>query len=156
MKREISLKKAEAGDYVIYLDENGLPSPRFMQVDTQSLLNANKSIKMGRMCLAIPIVGFRQSLSGGLQGEIERDILESENVELMDFRVSSMPETGVPGGLRRVLTSIIDFSIEKPTEDPANPSTKKIGLAFKLHRGSYATVLLREFLKPLDIVKAGF
>ena len=108
------------------------------------------------MCLAMPIVGFRQSLSTGLQGEIEREILERENVNLMDFRTSLMPEIRAPGGLRPILAPIIDLSIEKPKEDSANPDRKEISFSFALHRGSYATVLLREFMKPFDIVEAGF
>ncbi len=108
------------------------------------------------MCLALPIVGFRQSLSDGLQGEIEREILEREGVSPADFHISLMPEISVRGGLRTILAPIIDLSTGETTEDPANPSKMKTSFAFTLHRGSYATVLLREFMKPIDLTEAGF
>ena len=156
MKRNISLKEAQAGDYAVYLDEKGLPSTRFIQVEAQSLQDSNNQIKEGRMCLALPVVGFRQSLSSGLQGEIEREILERENVNLEDFRTSLMPEIRTRGGLRIILAPINGLSIEKPEEDPENPDRTKIRFAFGLQRGSYATVLLREFMKPADLVEAGY
>ena len=42
------------------------------------------------------------------------------------------------------------------------PKTKKIEgkqmmkLGFTLNRGSYATVVLREFMKPQDLIQAGY
>ena len=156
IKRSIPLNEAQAGDYAVYLDEKGLPSPSFMQVDAQSLQDVNKAINEGKMRLAIPVVGFRQPPSSEQQGEIEREILERENVNLMDFRTKFMPEIGVRGGLRPVLAPIVGIHIGKPKEDSANPARIEISFAFTLHRGSYATVLLREFMKPLDIVEGGF
>ena len=156
IKQGISLSEAQTGDYAIYMDEKGLPSPRFTTVDTQSLQNVNKAVIEGEMCLALPIVGFRQSLSDGLQGEIEREILEREGVSPADFCISLMPEISVRGGLRTILAPIIDLSTGETTEDPANPSKMKTSFAFTLHRGSYATVLLREFMKPIDMTEAGF
>ncbi|RLG97782.1 hypothetical protein DRO29_02415, partial [Candidatus Bathyarchaeota archaeon] len=39
---------------------------------------------------------------------------------------------------------------------PVNPSKFKVELDFTLLRGSYATVLLREVMKPRNVVEAGF
>ncbi len=73
-----------------------------------------------------------------------------------DFRVPQMPKISAPGRLRAVLASINSLSIEKPTRDQANRSKRQIRIGFMLPRGSYATVLLREFMKPRNLVKAGF
>ncbi len=107
-------------------------------------------------CVALPLVGFRQSISAGAQGEIEKEILEAENVKPNDFRVPQMPKISAPGGLRAVLASINSLSVEKPTRDQANRSKRQIRICFRLPSGSYATVLLREFMKPQNIVRAGF
>jgi tRNA pseudouridine13 synthase len=101
-------------------------------------------------------VGFEQPPSQGVQGEIEKEILEAENVDPQDFQISFMPEVSAPGMLRPILAPATNLSVEKASEDSANPSKRKIRLGFTLLRGSYATVLLREFMKPRDLIKAGF
>ncbi len=154
--RGISLSTAQGGDYVIRLDSRGLPIAGFMQVTVQSLQSVQKAIDENKMRIVIPLIGFEQNPSGGLQGEIEREILKTENLTPRDFKVSSTPEISAPGGLRTILTSVINLSIEDLSEDSANPSTRALKLGFMLHRGSYATVLLREFMKPRDLIRAGF
>lgn len=106
--------------------------------------------------MALPLIGFKQSVSRGEQGEIEKQILEKEGVALGNFRVSKMPEISSPGGLRIVLTPLIEMSIEKPIKDAANPKKKAVSLGFTLRKGSYATIIMREFIKPSDPIKAGF
>jgi tRNA(Glu) U13 pseudouridine synthase TruD len=51
---------------------------------------------------------------------------------------------------------MINLSIERAARDSGNSSKQEMQLNFTLHRGSYATVLMREFMKPLDLIKAGF
>lgn len=108
------------------------------------------------MRVAIPLVGFKQPPSRGVQGETEQEILETENVNPQNFRISFMPEASASGELRPILAPAINLSVEEASKDSANPSKRKTRLVFTLHRGSYATVLLREFMKPRDLIKAGF
>jgi tRNA pseudouridine13 synthase len=152
----ISLTKAQTGDYVVKLDSLGLPTASFIQVTAQSLQSLQKAIDENRMHIAIPLIGFEQNPSGGVQGEIEREILETENLTPKDFKVLSMPEISAPGGLRTILTPIINPSTEDLSEDSANKPKQALKLGFMLHRGSYATVLMREFMKPQDLIEAGF
>jgi tRNA(Glu) U13 pseudouridine synthase TruD len=67
-----------------------------------------------------------------------------------------MSEVSAPGGLRAVLTPLIDLVVDKPVEDAFDPPSCKLRLHFALHKGSYATVLLREFMKSQDPIEAGF
>jgi len=127
-----------------------------MQVTAQSLQTVKKGLKEGRMRIAIPLIGFKQPPSQGVQGEIEREILEIEKANPQNFYVSSMPEVSAPGALRTILAPTINLSFKEVSRDSANPSKRKVRLDFTLHRGSYATVVLREFMKPLDLIKAGF
>ena len=152
----VPLNKAQIGDYVIKLDSHELPTASFTQVTAQSLQSIQKATDENRMRMVIPLIGFKQHLSSGIQGEIEKEILETENLTFEDFKVSSMPQISAPGGLRIILTPIINLSIGELSEDLANPSSQVLKLGFMLHRGSYATVLLREFMKPRDLIKAGF
>jgi len=130
IKLSISLKEAQNGDYEV-------------KVDNQS-------------CLALPIVGFKQPLSSGAQGEIEKEILEEENLVPEQFRISVMPEISAAGGLRTALMPIKDLFLAKPSTDSVNPSRRKVEFGFILGKGSYATVVLREFMKSRNPVTAGF
>jgi len=157
MRQNISLSETQTGDYVVRLDNNGLPTTPLTQVTSTSIRGIKQALSRGEMRLALPIVGFKQPpSSGGVQGEIEREILETEDVAPSDFQVGHMPEISASGGLRTVLTSIADSSVERPVEDQVNPSKRTVRLNFMLLRGSYATVLLREFMKTRNPILAGF
>jgi tRNA pseudouridine13 synthase len=156
MRQGIPINEAQVGDYVVSLEKHGISTDEFTSVTTQSLSRVNKALNEGKMRVAIPLLGFKQNPSEGIQGEIEQEIIETENVVPRNFYVPLMPEISAPGRLRAILAPMIDLSIEGPTKDSANPPKQEIKLNFTLHRGSYATVLLREFMKPRDLIKAGF
>jgi len=156
IKLGVPLTEAQIGDYAVALDEHGLPTAKVMQATAQSLSDIDGALREGKMRLAIPLIGFKQSPSQGIQGEIEGKILENEGIASKDFKVSSMPETSATGELRTILTPVINFSAPEISKDPHNPSKRRVTLGFTLHRGSYATVLLREFMKPRNLIRAGF
>ena len=156
IRRGVSLNEAQIGDYVVKLDDHGLPTTDFMHVTASSLQTVKKALNEGKMRVAIPLVGFKQLPSQGVQGEIEQEILETENVNPQNFNISFMPEVTALGMLRAILAPAINLSVEESSKDSANPSKRKTRLGFTLHRGSYATVLLREFMKPRDLIKAGY
>jgi len=106
--------------------------------------------------LALPIIGFKQPSSSGIQGKIEKEILENEKIAPQQFRVALMPKISSSGGLRTALMPLIGLSIEKPINDDANSKKKMVSLGFTLKKGSYATIILREFMKPRNPLKAGF
>lgn len=156
IRRGIPLDEAQIGDYVMEIDDHGLPTTDFMQVTASSLQTVKKALNEGKMRVAIPLVGVKQPPSQGVQGEIEQEILETENVNPQNFHISFMPEVSASGVLREILAPAINLSVEEVSGDSGNPSKRKTRLGFTLHRGSYATVLLREFMKPRDLIKAGF
>jgi len=106
--------------------------------------------------VALPLIGYKQSISMGEQGKIEKQVLEEERVAPQDFKVPLMPEISSSGGLRTALTPLIDLNIEKPSKDNADPEKLMFSLSFSLRKGSYATTILREFMKPRNPIKAGF
>jgi len=156
IKRGMPLNDVLVGDYALELDGCGLPTGRASRVSESNLSQIREKMRRGEAALAIPLVGLKVEASGGVQGEIEREILSSEGVNPQDFRVECMPEATARGGFRRVLTPIINLQTSEASEDPVNPSKFKVELDFTLLRGSYATVLLREVMKPRNVVEAGF
>ncbi len=129
--------------------KNGLPLKKARQGEYKLKVN-------GDYCLALPLIGFRQSQSSGEQGEIESQIVQGENVTPNDFRISDKRELSSSGGLRAALTPVLDFTTESLGVGKTNLDRMGIALAFTLLKGSYATIILREFMKPRDPIDAGF
>jgi len=156
IRRGISLRDPQIGDYLVFLDEHGLPVRHGLIADFENLEEVQEAVKKGKMRVAIPLVGYRQPPSRGIQGEIERRILREEKVDPEDFNVASMSEVGAPGGLRTALAPIINFEFDEPSSDEENPLKGKVRCRFTLLRGCYATVFLREIMKPQNVLEAGF
>lgn len=153
----LPLNKAEVGDYVVNVERSGLPMIRMYRiVSSQKLCEINRVVKAGRMRLAIPIIGFKQATSRGIQGEIEVETLKKEGISLEDFKIPLMPEISAKGELRTALTELRNYSLYEISRDLANPSKYLAKLHFTLYRGSYATIFLREIMKPRNPIKAGF
>ena len=155
MKRGISLSDVTAGDYILKLDQKGLPTNEISKISLSTIRDAKCEVKMGRAAVALPLVGSNIKLSGGLEGEIEQEILEEEDVSPKDFNVKVMPELKTHGSFRRIMAPVLNFKIYEVSEDVIT-SKFKVKIGFTLQRGSYATILLREIMKPLDVVKAGY
>ncbi len=156
IRRGIPLNEPQVGDYVIRLDEHGLPTEEQDQVTTQNHQTMEEALKEGKICVAAPLVGPKQPTSEGLQGEIENEIFETENLVPEDFHISFMPEATAPGGVRAILNPVRNLVQEEISADAENPDKQMVKLGFTLNRGSYATVLLREFMKPQDLIEAGY
>ncbi|MGB8779484.1 MAG: tRNA pseudouridine(13) synthase TruD [Candidatus Bathyarchaeia archaeon] len=156
IKNGLMMNIAEAGDYVVNVEKSGVPlSKMYRTVSSETLAEINGAVRNGKVRLAIPLIGFRQHTSRGVQGEIESRILEEEGVSPHDFKVSEMQEMGSRGELRAIATPLLDFTLND-VSDAGDPQNRTIKVDFTLYRGSYATIVLREFMKPHDVVKAGF
>ncbi|MEM2691719.1 MAG: tRNA pseudouridine(13) synthase TruD, partial [Candidatus Bathyarchaeia archaeon] len=153
----LPINAAEVGDYVVKIETTGLPSQKLYEIASQMKIpEINSAIASGKMRLAIPLVGFRQRLTEGVQGEIEKQILKEEGIAPENFKIKGMPELSLKGGLRTALTTLKDFRVDEISRDHANPRRNMAKISFTLHRGSYATAFLRELMKPRNPVKAGF
>ena len=150
MKRGLPLNRAVEEDFVVAVERSGLPLTSMAKaVAAESLEATNASIAAGKLRVALPLVGAKQKLSGGVMGEIEAQILEAEGVDIQGEWLNELSREGGKGGLRTALTPVRDFQLQ-------HASSEGVGTSFTLLRGCYATVLLREIIKPTDPVAAGF
>lgn len=157
IKDGLPLNAAEVGDYVVNVEKSGVPLPTMHRTtSSETLAEINGAVRNGKVRLAIPLIGFRQHASQGVQGEIESKILEEEGVSPGDFKVSAMQEMGSRGELRAITTPLLDFTSNDVSDDAGDPQNRTIKVDFTLYRGSYATIVLRELMKPRDVIKAGF
>lgn len=95
---------------------------------------------------AIPLVGyaFRNDNRFSI---IVKKVMEEESVSMKDFYIKELQEVSVEGGFRQASMLCREFSYS------LNDSLET---KFVLNKGSYATILLRELMKPSDPIKAGF
>jgi len=156
IRRGIPLDEPQIGDYTIRLDEHGLPTEDYDQATATNLQTIEDAVKEEKMCVAAPLIGPEQPSSRGVQGEIEETILEAENVAPENFQLSFMPEATAEGRLRAVLNPVRNLLQEEIAADSENNEKQMIKLGFTLNRGSYATVVLREFMKPQNLIEAGY
>ncbi|MCW3993357.1 MAG: tRNA pseudouridine(13) synthase TruD [Candidatus Bathyarchaeota archaeon] len=157
IEKRLPLNRAKVGDYAVNVKRSGLPMLTMRRIaSTKTLAQINKAIQAGKMQLAIPLIGFKQHPSKGVQGEIEKQILQEEDIAMENFRIEAVPEISLRGGLRAATVPLNNFLLGEISEDYANPSKHKAKISFTLYRGSYATIVLRELMKPRNPIKAGF
>lgn len=95
----------------------------------------------------VQIVGYAYRDYGSRFDACVAEALEDEGVAPGQFYVGAMPEVSAEGGFRRPHLAVKDASCR------SEAGTAE--LSFTLARGEYATVLLREVLKPPDPALSG-
>jgi tRNA pseudouridine13 synthase len=99
-----------------------------------------------KMVPAIRMAGYTFQPGKGRFENITKAVLQEEGVAAKDFSIKEMQELGQQGGFRQAPLWCMDFSYNK------NP----LVVSFRLPKGSYATTLLREIIKPEDPIRSGF
>jgi tRNA pseudouridine13 synthase len=93
--------------------------------------------------LALPFVGYSYYKKTRFDYQISK-ILKQEEITPKDFFIKEMQEVSNEGGFRQAAIHCSDYSSYDTTVE------------FSLSRGSFATILLREIMKPKDPIIAGF
>ncbi len=95
---------------------------------------------------AIPLAGYAFRDDNRFSAMV-KNVMEEESVSMKDFYIKELQEISVEGGFRQASMLCREFSYS------LNDSLETM---FVLNKGSYATILLRELMKPSDPMKAGF
>ncbi|GAD52063.1 tRNA pseudouridine 13 synthase [Halarchaeum acidiphilum MH1-52-1] len=144
LERGLPFDRALAGDVVCFADTDGEPVlpdvDRTQRVTEGRVEVVNRHLERGRAFVTAPLVGTDTAFGEGEPGEIERAVCEDVGVEPEDF---DLPGSFDSTGTRRAILVRSDVAV---SYDP-------LTFDFALPKGSYATVLLREYLKsgPLDL-----
>ncbi len=93
--------------------------------------------------LAIPTVGYSYYKKTRFHFHISK-VLECEDVMPKDFYMKEMQEASNGGGFRNASVRVDDFS------------TDGSWASFSLSRGSFATIVMREIIKPAEPLQSGF
>jgi tRNA pseudouridine13 synthase len=93
--------------------------------------------------LALPFVGYSYYKKTRFDFQISK-ILRQEEITPKDFFIKEMQEVSSEGGFRQAAIHCTNYSSNHDVVE------------FSLSRGSFATVLLREIMKPDNPITAGF
>ena len=94
---------------------------------------------------AIRLIGYTFQPGKGRFDKITEEIMSNEGITAREFYIKEMQELSAQGGFRQAPLWSKDFTFRG-----------SLTVSFKLPKGSYATTLLRELIKPDDPVRAGF
>jgi tRNA pseudouridine13 synthase len=134
----LGLSTAHEGDLVMGIDDDGV---RVHKVSAANQAKVQRELELGRATLTAPLLGLTSPLATGLPGEVEESVLAANGMEAQDFRVRELPELASDGRRRSILQPVRGLEVTW-IDEPADPV-----FAFQLGKGSYATVVLREFMK---------
>lgn len=149
-------KRDGVGDYVVELDSHGLPSRVATRIALGDKIKVNEELRNGKKCFVLPVFGYKTEIPDTADGDVEREILSEEDVQLDDFYLPELKEFSSQGAFRPMIAPINDFDISRTLGDPLKPDRITVELEFSLRRGEYATILLREIMKPEEPMSTGF
>lgn len=140
LDRGLPFGRPVAGDVVCFADSDApgdlaLPDQQRTQQVTDARVDAvTRHCERERAFVTAPLVGTDTTFADGEPGELERQVCTAVGIEPADF---DLPGAFESTGTQRAILVRTDLDIQR---DP-------LRFSFRLPRGSYATVLLREYLK---------
>lgn len=142
----LSLNVAVPGDIVCFKNKEGLPDVSRTQCVTEDNLEGmNNLVKRKRAFVTAPLVGYDTPFASGIPGDIEKKVFKEAGIAVDNFRVPELAELA-SAGLRREVLLHCEPVAELSTDELNDGKTKAV-LTFMLPKGSYATTVLREYMK---------
>ena len=140
IRKGMSLREPEVGDLVLPLSKTNVPDhDNSILVSIDNLEKATRNAKEGKAFVSGLLYGTESVFADGRMGEIERKIIEAEEISKLDFQIVGLREASSKGSRREILSSYKDLAI--------NVGEGEATFQFTLTKGCYATTLMREFMK---------
>ncbi|MGC9517328.1 MAG: tRNA pseudouridine(13) synthase TruD [Methanomicrobiales archaeon] len=130
-RAKLGIDKYIEGDILIDNEEHLIHNFDIQKID--------EMIKNFQAHPTAPLYGTKVPFATGKIGEIEKNILSSENISKKDFEVPKMPKLGSHGLRRSIRFKIWDAS--------ATSTHEGLMVEFSIPKGCYATAVLREIMK---------
>ena len=169
LEEGLPLARPVVGDIVGRVDEKSqLDVNSCVVVQERTLNRIGRNCDLGRLMATGPLPGSEISTSEGTPGALEQATIDAEGLGDLSWEVEDVPRLSSKGTRRGLVAEFKEFSVDTvpiadgstlgsrwedgPTEeDRWHPEGACVRFRFTLGSGSYATVLLREFMKgPLS------
>lgn len=140
----LSLVEPGTGDWLLRVARDGtVPGRDPVPVTEDNLSEARTLAAQGKARLVGPLVGYSTPPLKGSGGEILETVLAEDSVTRDQFRLPKTPDIASAGNWRPFWCPAPAIDLAWDTSEP----DRALRFAFNLPRGTYATVLLREFTK---------
>jgi len=161
----LSISKPSVGDLVGRMDESSqLEISSLVEVEERTLQRIMRNCSMGRLAVTGQLPGSEMKKPSGEFAEIEKTVLQDMGLEDVTWIVERIGRLTTKGTRRALITSFSEFQYEAvPIAGPEtmgekwmkgvqdgerwHPEGACIRFRFTLPSGSYATTLLREFMR---------
>ncbi len=133
------------GDLVVPLNARGVPDHHeTVPVEAHNLERIDRRVRAGKAFVTGMIMGSESVPAGGPMGELERAVMEDNDILSGHFIVPEIPKLSSRGMRRELVAPAagLEFEIQHNC----------VRLSFSLYRGTYATCLLREFMKSRSLL----
>ena len=141
LAKELDISRYEAGDNWSEVTEDGLVTSRVRGVRDPTPSSPSSSVPM------VQLAGYAYRNYGSRFDSCLEEVMAQERVSAKEFYLKQMQEVSAEGGFRKPHIAIWDSSCAY--------SGDRADMSFTLAKGQYATVLLREVVKPADPAGAG-
>lgn len=142
LKRDLPIATPVPGDTVCFTENRGgitIPDTDRLQRVTEDRIDVvTRHCKRGRAYVTAPLIGADTTLGTGEPADLARSVLDEVDISPMG---GDLPEPYHSAGTRRPVFVRTDLEVEVQSK------TDSVTMDFALPKGSYATVLLREYLK---------
>lgn len=130
-RSKIGINKYFEGDIIIDKDEHWIHD-----IDEETI---EEDIQNFKLDPTAPLIGSKVPIAEGKQGQIEKKVIEEENITQESFACPKTPKLGSHGIRRAVRFKIEDTNVRQLDDG--------IEVEFFIPRGCYATSVLREIMK---------
>ncbi len=137
--KEYSILEPMTGDIIIPVKDGYPDLDREIPVTLDNIDTIKKRIEEKKAWISAILYGYNSEFSGGEQGRIEREVIEAENISKDMFKIKELPELSSKGFRRAMSENFKDLSYVTSDDSAV--------FKFYLNKGTYATSLLREFMK---------
>lgn len=152
-KKGFSLHTPVNGDVIALLEEERGPITRVKHVygAHEGFFDKylEEAIKLEKAVIVAPIIGHDTDLDEfPLVKSLSKELMEDEGISIEMFKNSDFNQHDFSGSFRAIATKPIGLKILELNNDEVFKCKKKLKIEFSLIKGSYATMLLRELIKP--------
>ena len=141
----MTINKAVVGDIIYPIKSNEIEL-REIPVSNLNKLKVNEEITKGKAVVTGQLFGSESKYSDGDVGEIEKKIIDEEEINMKDFIIPEIPFISSKGSRRTLFANIYNLNYDIKKENDLLVNVK-----FDLKKGCYATSFLREVMKTSDI-----
>jgi len=144
IKEGLSIHKPLLGDNIVPVDNYGGPDQRrIIEVTENNQHKLTKRCLEGKAWVVGLLPGVNSHFTNGIQGDLERLVMNDENIKFKDFMIKEIPELSSLGMYRPLSQKINKLRWDVDTNGD-------VIFTFWLHKGTYATSFLREIMKCND------